>query len=112
MKVHVRSFAMPIPASSRGRTLSQALDIIWPALIALCPVLYHSVMSTSLRVGPQPDCSLDYMDYSSPPGPSVHGDSPVFSRILEWLATPTYRGSSQSRDQTQVSCIAGRFFTV
>ena len=32
--------------------------------------------------------------------------------ILEWVAMPSSRGSSQPRHQTQVSCIAGRFFTV
>ena len=32
-------------------------------------------------------------------------------RILEWVAMPSYRGSSQPRDRTQVSCVAGRFFT-
>ena len=34
------------------------------------------------------------------------------ARILEWVAMPSSRGSSQLRDQTQVSCIAGGFFTV
>ena len=33
------------------------------------------------------------------------------ARLLEWVAFPFSRGSSQPRDQTQVSCIAGRFFT-
>ena len=33
------------------------------------------------------------------------------ARILEWVAIPFPRGSSQPRDQTQVSHIAGRFFT-
>ena len=33
------------------------------------------------------------------------------ARILEWVAFPFSRGSSQPRDWTQVSCIAGRFFT-
>ena len=33
------------------------------------------------------------------------------ARILEWVALPFSRGSSQPRDRTQVSCIAGRFFT-
>ena len=33
-------------------------------------------------------------------------------RILEWVAIPFSRGSSQARDQTQVSWIAGRLFTV
>ena len=32
-------------------------------------------------------------------------------RILEWVAYLFSRGSSQPRDQTGVSCIAGRFFT-
>ena len=31
--------------------------------------------------------------------------------ILEWVAMPYSRGSSHPRDQTQVSWIAGRFFT-
>ena len=43
------------------------------------------------------------MDYT------VHGILQI--RILEWVAFPFSRGSSQPRDQTQVSCIAGRFFT-
>ena len=33
------------------------------------------------------------------------------ARILEWVVFPFSRGSSQPRDQTQVSHIAGRFFT-
>ena len=32
------------------------------------------------------------------------------TRILEWLAVPFSKGSSQPRDWTQVSLIAGRFF--
>ena len=34
------------------------------------------------------------------------------ARILEWVAVPFSRGSSQPRDQTQVSRIAGGFFIV
>ena len=41
--------------------------------------------------------------------PSVHGI--LQTRILERVAFPFSRGSSQPRDQTQVSHIAGRFFT-
>ena len=33
------------------------------------------------------------------------------ARILEWVAFPFFRGSSQFRDRTQISHIAGRFFT-
>jgi len=47
------------------------------------------------------DCSL--------PGSSVHG---IFqARVLEWVAISFSRGSSQPRDQTQVSHIVGRHFT-
>ena len=45
----------------------------------------------------------DPMDYS-PPGYSVHGI--LQARILEGVATPSSRTSSQSRDPTQVSRIA------
>ena len=40
---------------------------------------------------------------------TVHGI--LQARILEWVAFPFSRGSSQPRDQPQVSCIAGGFFT-
>ena len=36
----------------------------------------------------------------------------VKTRILECVAKPVLRGFSQPRDQTQVFCIAGRFFTI
>ena len=51
----------------------------------------------------------DPMDYSSPSS-SVHGI--LQARVLEWVAIPFSRGSSQPRDQTQVSCIAGRHFNL
>ena len=43
-----------------------------------------------------------------PPGSSIHGI--LWARILEWVTIPFSRESFQTRDQTQVSCIAGRFF--
>ena len=43
-------------------------------------------------------------------GSSIHG---IFqTRILEWVAISFSRGSSHPSDQTQVSCIAGRCFTI
>ena len=45
-----------------------------------------------------------------PPGSSVHGI--LQARILEWVAISFSRGSSQPSDWTQVSCTAGRFFTI
>ena len=46
----------------------------------------------------------------SPPGSSVLGI--LQARILEWVAISFSRGASWPQDQTQVSWIAGRFFTV
>ena len=47
--------------------------------------------------------SLQSMDYT------IHGI--LQARLLEWVAFPFSRGSSQPRNWTRVSCIAGRFFT-
>ena len=59
----------------------------------------HSVVSDYLR---PMDCSL--------PGSSVHG---IFQAVvLEWIAISFSRGSSQPRDQTPVSRIVDRRFTV
>ena len=46
----------------------------------------------------------------SPPGSSVHGI--LQASILEWVAISFSRGSSQPRDRTQISHIAGEFFTI
>ena len=48
------------------------------------------------------DCSLT--------GSSAHEISQA--RTLEWVDIPFSRGSFQPRDQTQVSCTAGRFFII
>ena len=45
----------------------------------------------------------DPMDYI------VHGI--LQARVLEWVTIPFSRRSSQARDRTQVSCLAGGFFT-
>ena len=51
----------------------------------------------------------DVMECSSPTS-SIHGI--LQARILKWVAIPFSRGFSWPRDQTQVSGIAGRFFTL
>ena len=47
--------------------------------------------------------------FANPMNYTVHGI--LQARILEWVAFPFSRKSSQPRDQTQVSHVAGRFFT-
>ena len=49
-------------------------------------------------------CSILYDPmHCSPSGSSVHGI--VQARILEWVAMPSSRGSSQPRDRTCDSCL-------
>ena len=50
------------------------------------------------------DCSL--------PGSSVHEILHSSPRRVKWVAISFSRGSPRLKDRTQVSCIAGRFFTV
>ena len=74
------------------------IDLRGNHLACVC-MLKHLVVSDSL----QPlDCSL--------PGSSVHGICQA--RILEWVAMPFSRESSSPGYWTQVSCIAGGFFTI
>ena len=58
---------------------------------------------------PQP-CPTLCDPMGSLPGSSVHGI--LQARILQWVAMPSSRGSSQPQGPNQVSCIAGRFFTI
>ena len=69
-----------------------------------CILLLH-LFYLSLKVKVAQLCLTlwDTMDYT------VHGL--LQARILEWVAFPFSRGSSQPREWTQVSCIAGKFFT-
>ena len=64
----------------------------------------HAVLSRSVVSD-----SCDPMDCSQLSS-SVYGI--LQARVLVWVAISSSRGSSQLRDQTQVSCIADRFFTI
>ena len=61
----------------------------------------HFIATSCLILFDPRDCSQ--------PGFSVHAILQAW--ILEWVAISFSRGSSQPRDQTQVSCISGRFFS-
>ena len=60
-------------------------------------------MKVKVRVAQSCLTLCNPMDYT------VHGV--LQARTLEWEAFPFSRGSSQPRGQTQVSCVAGGFFT-
>ena len=64
-------------------------------------IMYESVKVTQTLCDPSDRSLL---------GSSVHGI--LQARILEWVDIPFCRGSSQPKDQTQLSCIAGGFFTI
>ena len=59
--------------------------------------MYAKALQSSLTPCDPVGCSL--------PGSSVHGIPQ--ERILEWTAISYFKGSSQTRDGTQLSCIAG-----
>ena len=72
-------------SESRISTLHLQLSKVKVEVSQLCPIL------------------CDPVDYTVP--------GILQARILGWVAVPFSRGSSQSRDWTQVSHIAGKFFT-
>ena len=76
--------------------LTEILAVNGRQQIARPEELKMKVAQSCLTVG-------DPMDYT------IHGI--LQARILEWVAFPYSRASSQPRDQTQVSHIEGRFFT-
>ena len=86
---------MPVTASYTLQVIVFLfICVVYVLRKCLCAQLYLTVYSPV-------DCSL--------PGLSVHGI--LQARILVWIAVPCSRGSSQPRNQTQVSCVAGGFFT-
>ena len=75
------------------------------SLFDVCVWFMHACML-------QPHLTLCNPVDCSPPGSSVHGI--LQSRILDWVAMPSSKGSSQPRDWNCISwnsCIAGGFFT-
>ena len=69
-------------------------------------IIHNTCLCLVAQLGPT---LCNPMDYSLL-GSTVHGILQV--RKLEWVTMPSSRGSSQPRDQTQVSHTAGRFFTI
>ena len=83
-----------------------------PCLLCLLPLHTNSfplshqgspILKMKVKVAQSCLTLFNLMDYT------VHGI--LQNRILEWVAFTFSRASSQPRDRSQVSCIAGRFFT-
>ena len=99
-----------LPGSS-AHGIFQARVLEWGA-IAFSKRRYYKVLKTNfVKELVIQSCPMlcNPMDYSLP-GSSVHGI--LQTRILEWVAISFFRESFQPRDQTQVSGIAGTFFTI
>ena len=73
------------------------------------PLIQHWKSESEIEVSQLCPPLCDPMD-CGPPGSSVHWI--LQARILEWVVISFSRGSSQPKDQTQVSRTAGRLFTV
>ena len=82
---------------------TQALSSrLLPCLLDCRQILYHWTEKWTWRC-------LSCLTLCDPMDCTVCGI--LQARILEWVAFPFSRGSSQHRDRTQVSQIAGRFST-
>ena len=103
-----------IPDTWEGSSSALSPILLPPLLVLFIECLEHSrhavdiwlreneVTQSCPTLCDSGDCSL--------PGSSVHGI--LQARILEWVAISFSRGSSWPRDQTQVSRITGRRFTL
>ena len=74
-----------------------------PEIILLKMAIIALKAKVKVRVAQSCLTPCNPMDYTA------HGIFQV--RILGWVAFPFFRESSHSRNQTRISCIAGRFFT-
>ena len=103
---HVWLFATPWTAAYQAPlSMGFSRQEYWSGM-PYVPWIGRSILSDVLSYFLQSWAALCNPMDSSPPGSSVHGILQV--RILEWVAMPSSRGSSQPRDQTQmshVSCI-------
>ena len=116
--VHVVSPAEELKARGNGCKSCCSLDYnkvirLWPRSLVssvsigeritpICMCVYVLVIQWYPTLCNPMDCRL--------PGSSVH--EILQARILEWVIISSSRGSSWPRDQTLVSCIVGRFFTI
>ena len=91
-----------LPCPEFGKLCTSLPQVVLRSKHYIFPIILSGLVSQSCPT------LCDPMD-GSLAGSSVHG---IFqARILEWVAIFFPRGSCWPRDQTQVSCIRGRFFT-
>ena len=79
---------------SKEKIPKHACEIYYSDAVNVC-VLCAKLLQLCLTLCNSMDCSL--------PCPSVH--EILHAKVLEWVAMPSSRGSSQPRDQTSNSCL-------
>ena len=93
-------FMSTCPLQENSQLYPEHISMLWPPLR---PLPSPALAQVKVKVAQLCPTLWDSM------GCIVHGI--LQARILEWVAFPFSRGSSQPRDQTQVSHIANGFFT-
>ena len=109
---------LPIQEKLRIQRIWQMLTSLgkWSGLVCIRWNNSHRIICTGKRVRKakvlvaQSCLTLNNPMDCSLPGSSAH--EILQARILEFVAISSFRGSSQSRNQTWISCTAGRFFTM
>ena len=88
------------PLQENSQFYPEHISVLWPPLR---PLPSPALAQVKVKVAQSCPTLCDPLDYT------VHGI--LQARILEWVAFPFSRGSSQPRDRTQVSHIASGLFT-
>ena len=108
------NYLQPLNSFEKSESCSVVSDSLWPHGLYSpwnSPDQNTGVGSHSLLQSIFPNAEIE------PRSPALRADSLPAEppggrpRILEWVAYPFFSGSSQSRNRTSVSCIAGGFFT-
>ena len=101
---------LPCPSLSPGvrHTQTQSVQLMMPSnhLILCHPLLLPPSIYPSIS---ESESGSVVSDSLQPHG--LYSHEILQARILEWVAVPFSRGSSQPTDGTQVLCISGIFFT-
>ena len=101
------------PVVCLGSTFSSPLDLVFLILLHVFLFLKHMCLCvyTFLKIISLYKLLLKESESRSVVSDSLQPHGVLQARILEWVAFSFFRGSSQPRNQTRVSCIAGGLFT-
>ena len=104
------SMAFPRKEYWSGLPFPSPGDLLNPGIKPMSPALSGRFFTTQFSSVAQSCQTLCNSMDCSQPGSSVHGIFQI--RIGEWIVISFFRWSSRPRNQTQISHIAGRLFTI